>query len=144
MKIKNFNKKTIQVRDYPDQASTITIYGSSKKSKFKFNDDVVLVNNCRVGFKKDTIIGFDKDGDAILKNCAWNNTKGGYDDSNLTLYKNFKNKLNNLSVETICTIEKKINEHYNFFKKRGNYAKNKKVEERIKNNYVSENWQKLD
>jgi hypothetical protein len=146
MEIKPFSKKTITVRDYPDPSKRIPIYGSSKKSKFKINDAVIVVNNPRTGGKKDRIIGFDKNGDAMLEFCSWENTRGGYEDSSLVSWKEFKAKLKSkFSNEIEEKIEEGIQEGLKFLKSLKSYdEKNEKTfSERYRMNYLKDNYYRL-
>ena len=47
--VKTFKKKQVKVRDYPDPAKKVTMWGKSDKSKYKLGDKVYIINNDRVG-----------------------------------------------------------------------------------------------
>ena len=142
-KIKNFKSKEIKVQDYPDKAFKITIFGKSKTSKFKLNDSVVVVNNGRIGYDVQNIIGFDDDGDAMLDNCSWCNTRGGYSDDTLVLNDLFITKLDcDLLNENGKPL---IEHHYKWQKERNEYKGiDKKLEDYIKFNELTHNWDKYE
>jgi hypothetical protein len=142
-KIKAFKQKKITVRDYPDPSFIITIYGKSK-SKFKLNDSVVIVNNDRVDCQKNIIIGFDKNGDPMLDNCPWCNTRGGYSDDYLIKFSVFKKAVSNLPQTAKNKINKEIQEHYKWEKETKCFKGiNKTLERRIRDLYVVHNWNKI-
>ncbi len=105
--IKSFKSKKIKVQDYPEPSYAITLYGESNHSIFKLNDEVVIINNDRVAYKKSIVIGFDEVGNAMLNNCAWCNTRGGYEDSSLVYYKDFEICVNKIANSVLQNNELK-------------------------------------
>ena len=151
MAVITFKSKRMKVQDYPDRAFTITIYGTSKKSKFKLNDRVITINNKRISYGDHRIIGFDSEGDAMLAGCAWANTRGGYSDDCLVSFKDFEQVKKNLPEKFKEDIDKKIKEHQKFLidrkfkgKKDSDNIMDDKIISIITNNYLAENWYKLD
>lgn len=145
--IKPFKTKRQKVQDYPDPPFTITLYGESDISKYKLNDKVATVNNSRIGFGFDTVIGFDGDGDVMLKNCGWCNTRGGYSDKLFVYKKEFQEYLENIPHYVIIEVEKLVEKQKEFsiclasYDGKFDYKKMTKI---ITNDYVSKNWSKLN
>lgn len=137
--MKKFTKKLITVQDYPDPKFKIVIYGSSDKSKYKLNDNVVIVNDGRVGFHEDRVIGFDQDGDVMLENCPYSNTRGGFSDDCLIYLMEFKSKLKNLPKNIIVTIKNKIKDDRDFL----NNDVDKNFDRTVMYFYVAKNWSEI-